>query len=421
MPTFTQDDPNTPAVIVKATASPPRQFGAPPRHGIGIRVEAAGLDTQAIQAGSAEDTAVQAVSQKGAALHAVSGPGAILGSLPLVDSSASGTTILSIATAANVNALWARNDAGGTAALFEGSVQIVNVDPRLLGADLGALTVKGTVRADGGETVAVQASSHRGPAVRGDAPQQNAMGFLAGPNPLAPQQTLGVFGQGDIGGVVGFSTAAGGIGVHGNSAAGAGTGVWGHTSTGIAVLGTSNASGAAGVFRGQVRVEPNELGPGSVSVQGNMTVSGDITTHDVTLSGGDCAEDFDIEEEDAVEPGTVMVVGDGSRLQPCEASYDKRVVGVIAGEGDLRPGIVLDRQRGAAGPRMPVALAGTVNCKADASYGAISVGDLLTTSPSAGHAMRAADSGQAFGAVIGKALGRLSAGQGMIPILVALQ
>jgi len=49
------------------------------------------------------------------------------------------------------------------------------------------------------------------------------------------------------------------------------------------------------------------------------------------------------------------------------------------------------------------------------------VGDLLTTSPTPGHAMRADDPGRAFGAVLGKALRPLADGQGLVPILVALQ
>ena len=71
--------------------------------------------------------------------------------------------------------------------------------------------------------------------------------------------------------------------------------------------------------------------------------------------------------------------------------------------------------------RKPIALVGKVYCKADATYGAISVGDLLTTSATPGHAMKADDPLRAFGAVLGKALGTLPGGTGLIPILVALQ
>jgi hypothetical protein len=70
---------------------------------------------------------------------------------------------------------------------------------------------------------------------------------------------------------------------------------------------------------------------------------------------------------------------------------------------------------------MPVALMGKVFCKVDAQYSPIEVGDLLTTSPTLGHAMKAGDPLKAFGAVLGKALQSLKEGTGMIPVLVALQ
>ena len=115
-----------------------------------------------------------------------------------------------------------------------------------------------------------------------------------------------------------------------------------------------------------------------------------------------------------------MVLGEEGALFPSQHAYDKRVAGVVSGAGDLRPGIVLDKQPSLQG-RLPVALLGKVFCKVDAQFGAIAVGDLLTTSPTPGYAMRAGDPLQAFGTVIGKALRPLAAGQDLIPILVALQ
>ena len=64
---------------------------------------------------------------------------------------------------------------------------------------------------------------------------------------------------------------------------------------------------------------------------------------------------------------------------------------------------------------------GKVYCKVDATSSPIEIGDLLTTSPTKGHAMKAEDPYKAFGAVIGKALGTIKDGLGMIPVLVALQ
>jgi hypothetical protein len=64
---------------------------------------------------------------------------------------------------------------------------------------------------------------------------------------------------------------------------------------------------------------------------------------------------------------------------------------------------------------------GKVYCKVDAELSPLEVGDLLTTSATPGHAMKATDPLNAFGAVIGKALRPLKTGKGLIPILIALQ
>jgi hypothetical protein len=120
------------------------------------------------------------------------------------------------------------------------------------------------------------------------------------------------------------------------------------------------------------------------------------------------------------EPGAVMVIDEEGQLRQCYQAYDKTVAGVISGAGNFKPGIVLDKQLSSQ-QRKPVALVGKVFCKVDASYAAIRVGDLLTTSPTAGHAMKAIDPLKAFGSVIGKALKPLQEGNGLIPILIALQ
>jgi hypothetical protein len=115
-----------------------------------------------------------------------------------------------------------------------------------------------------------------------------------------------------------------------------------------------------------------------------------------------------------------MVLGDEECLLECRQPYDKCVAGVISGAGDYKAGIVLDKRQ-TQNTRQPVALLGKVFCKVDAGYGSIEVGDLLTTSKTPGHAMRAADPLKAFGSIIGKALRPFKEGQGLIPILVALQ
>lgn len=67
-----------------------------------------------------------------------------------------------------------------------------------------------------------------------------------------------------------------------------------------------------------------------------------------------------------------------------------------------------------------VTLGAFAHCKVDADIAPINVGDLLTTSPTRGHAQKALDPGKAVGAILGKALGKLRKGQGKIPVMVLL-
>ncbi len=160
---------------------------------------------------------------------------------------------------------------------------------------------------------------------------------------------------------------------------------------------------------------------GNVGIGASLNIGGDVNVKgDVILKGADCAEEFAVSGTEPVDPGTVMVIAAEGSLMASRQAYDKRVAGVISGAGDLRPGIILDSQSKETG-RLPLAMTGKVYCKVDADYGPVGVGDLLTTSPTCGHAMKASDCGKAFGTVIGKALRGLEAGKGLIPILVALQ
>jgi hypothetical protein len=154
---------------------------------------------------------------------------------------------------------------------------------------------------------------------------------------------------------------------------------------------------------------------GDVFIAGTLSVA-----KDVILTGADCAEHFDLVQDARCEPGTVMTISTDGALDASAHAYDKKVAGVVSGAGSFRPAIVLDKQPGDQG-RLPVALFGKVYCKVDAQYAPIGVGDLLTTSETVGHAMKACDPVRAFGAVIGKALGNLADGRGLIPILISLQ
>jgi hypothetical protein len=268
----------------------------------------------------------------------------------------------------------------------------------------------------------------------------------------------GVFGESETGrAIVGVAKTA--TGIEGNSTSGAG--VFGSSVSGIGVHGISenqpglradSKMGAALIANSQageaIHAESNSPNLGAIAVfhrnragvgaaifavkegdvghagvfKGNVIVEGNLeVTKDIVLTNADCAEDFDIAEVASTEPGTVMVLDEKEGLlhHSCKA-YDRRVAGVISGAGNYKPGIVLDKVT-TNQKRRPIALLGKVFCKVDAQYGSIEIGDLLTTSDTPGHAMKAQDPSRAFGAVIGKALRSLREGRDLIPILIALQ
>jgi hypothetical protein len=179
------------------------------------------------------------------------------------------------------------------------------------------------------------------------------------------------------------------------------------------------ASGAGG-FIGTTSNHPlifrtNDRDRVVLDTNGNLNVNGDII-----LTNADCAEEFHVVDPAMAEPGTVMIFDEDGRLRHSEIAYDRRVAGVISGAGSYKPAIVLDKQE-CGGPRRAIALIGKVFCKADATPAPIRAGDLLTTSATLGHAMKVLDWNRAFGAVIGKAMGRLDAGQGLIPVFVSMR
>jgi hypothetical protein len=283
------------------------------------------------------------------------------------------------------------------------------------------------------------------------------------------QSQPGVQGQSASGwGVLGTSQSGGG-GVWGDSTSG--TGVQGSSNTGTGVLATSQSSVAvlastagdsdairastgsrshAAVSATNTADANPALGPFSqfavwassnntaIYGQGNPAgyFDGDIYTQgylycqkDVHVAGdmllvnssGDIAEDFDLEDDPAnAEPGTVLVIHQSGRLSACTEPYDSRVAGVVAGAGDLRPAIVLQRLEYRPG-RSPLALVGKALCKVDAAFGGVTAGDLLTTSATPGHAMKVVDRTKAVGAVLGKALYPLDTGRGLVPILVSMR
>ena len=147
--------------------------------------------------------------------------------------------------------------------------------------------------------------------------------------------------------------------------------------------------------------------------------------------GYDVAELFETTEE--VEIGDLLVISktEDMKLQKCRYPYDKGIVGVVSDA----PAILFEGSQLEIAPtpgeftkgtKPPVALVGRILCKVSTENGAIERGDLLTSSSTPGHAMKATDSGKSFGAIAGKALqsfaGEPNAEEtGQIIILITLQ
>jgi hypothetical protein len=244
-------------------------------------------------------------------------------------------------------------------------------------------------------------------------------------------------------GVMGQNNNAG-PGVRGYSASG--PGVYGLSSAGIGVYGRTGTGGASGYFSATnpstATVVMVNQGTSSVlrlinggasdgsggghfieavnndgqDVQFRVTTSGTVETDgNYNTPAADFAEMLPAVA--GVEPGDVLVIGADGRLTRSTAPYQATVVGVYSTE----PGFVGGRDMdGNAAEDVPLAIVGVVPVKVSAENGAIQPGDLLVASATPAHAMRAGDN-PPNGTVIGKALGSLAEGTGVIQMLVMLQ
>lgn len=139
------------------------------------------------------------------------------------------------------------------------------------------------------------------------------------------------------------------------------------------------------------------------------------------LCGGDYAESVKASgAKQSYEPGDVLVLTDDSKgeVQKSSQAYSTMVAGIYA----TRPGVIGRRQSLKNSPdTVPMAMVGIVPTKVTAENGAIHRGDLLVSSAVPGYAMKGTDRSRMLGAVIGKAMGSLDSGQGVIEVLVTLQ
>jgi hypothetical protein len=186
----------------------------------------------------------------------------------------------------------------------------------------------------------------------------------------------------------------------------------------------SDSSSASPNENGINITESGYVGIGTQNPQTRLDVAGTARAQVLVLTGGaDLAEPFDIAGAEALQAGYVVVIDENNpgQLRMTDQPYDRKVAGCVSGAGGVEPGLVMEDEGSAAQGDFPVALSGRVYCWVDASYGAIQPGDLLTTSPTPGHAMLASDLDRAGGAILGKAMGTLLEGTGLVLVLVTLQ
>jgi hypothetical protein len=238
-----------------------------------------------------------------------------------------------------------------------------------------------------------------------------------------------------------------------NTNAGGGAGVFGHANhTAGGYYGTRGSS-AAGVglygYNNNTTYYATRAYNASGSTAPGLRVDG--TSYFTGAKTGYVAEVC--RSDDTLETGDVVVVvgyGDAvlgeipvMHVRKASAAYATGVVGVV----DVRQILeretesdraLLDDATAIRSPRASVHVPETAEStigrgdyllvvtlgsykavKVDASYGAIKPGDLLVASPHAGYAMRG--SYPRAGTVIGKALGSLDKGTGLIPVLIILQ
>lgn len=277
-----------------------------------------------------------------------------------------------------------------------------------LSASTAGMGVGGYATATSGTTWGVhgEAVSPAGYGVYGEAPQYGVYGEATRTSGSA----LGVFG---------VTSSAGGYGVHGVALATSGEtrGVSGIVQSPDGVAGYFRVQGAEGLG---LRVES----PGTLIVaydgdpldrRFRVTNVGNVYADGTFNPGGaDLAEMLPAVE--GLEPGDVLVIGSDGKLTLSKTPYATNVAGVYS----TKPGFVGGSDEdGINAGKAPLAVVGIAPVKVSAENGPIAPGDLLTTSGTPGHAMKATE--PKLGTILGKALAELKSGAGVIDVLIILQ
>jgi hypothetical protein len=264
--------------------------------------------------------------------------------------------------------------------------------------------------------------------------------------------TYGVKGEGTSTGVRGEGTGSGSTGVFGIGGGVGGKGIYGTGPTGVygaGIIGVKAESGINGP--GTPALQATHTGTNGIaavfantSLDTTLLISnagagplfkawaGTVPKVEITNSGlikanggfqgygADLAEFIPVLA--ALEPGDVVEIDpdNAGYFRQCSTPGSLAVAGVIS----TRPGVSLGASdpAGASGENQgpQLALAGRIPVKVTDEGGPIRPGDLLVASATPGHAMRAPSPAKQ-GSVLGKALGALDSGTGIVEMLVMLR
>jgi len=195
----------------------------------------------------------------------------------------------------------------------------------------------------------------------------------------------------------------------------------GNVGIGTTAPGTNAPSGVSGTF---------------LEVNGNVMLtqggSGKLVFPDGTTQttafipancGADYAESVGVSgDRTAYEPGDILVIDPNApgKFLKSNQAYSTMVAGIYS----TKPGFVGRLEPASAktdATEVPMAMVGRVPTKVSAENGPVKIGDLLVSSSTIGYAMKGSDRSQMLGAVIGKALGSLDSGTGVIMVLDNVQ
>jgi len=281
-----------------------------------------------------------------------------------------------------------------------------------------------------------------------DSPLTYPLGGGSGVYGVGPTGVYGyAAGTGAGDGVVGTTTASGMSGVYGYATNS--YGVTGRSTNSYAVQGISENS--AGVYGEDAGANPDDsyavYANGDIYADDDLVVADHLTVWGTsTFVGAKTGYVVDVAQNDdsvSLHTGDVVVISGAGpallgeipviKVRLAKEGETGAVIGVVDQRyvpaptivqtdayGEMKAEAVFDNAAIAPGEYLTVVTLGSFKgIKVDASYEAIAPGDLLVASPNPGYAMRAID--PAPGTIIGKALGALESGTGVIPVVVTLQ